>query len=68
MYKKTVPLDTVTQERSVPDNAPAILGTEPSSVEQYNIDAGEVNIDNLPTLYDVLKGIKAKKRRGPYPG
>ncbi len=63
-----MPLDTVTQERSAPDNAPAILGTEPSSVEQYNIDAGEVTIDNLPTLYYVLKGIQAKKVEAHHQG
>ena len=32
------PLDTVTQGRSAPDNAPAILGAEPSSEAQYTIE------------------------------
>ena len=54
--KKTVPLDTATQERSAPNNVPAILGAEPSSSNQYTTDTEDVNSDFSITLRPGAEG------------
>lgn len=66
--KKTVPLDTATQERSAPDNVPAILGAEPSSADQYITEPKDIkrdysldinDLDNDPVMQAFLTAYNA---------